>query len=230
MPIGGSICHVVIAIISLKIRVGARMTSTGAAYRKTKFDCRSNWPTWCRRPIGIRPSRFIQYPNQLFQNNCMNEITNQKTGDTTLSGPMFEPAKTEFWHSNLGKSGAHYNLFSGAAETGVAALRQMFPDGEADDLNFCLFSTSGVHGMYTTIEEIEQEMDAHAAWCQAKLDGKAAGEEPYVSEITFLVVHPRLVCLRWGNAKIYCRADIEFLKKLRASSWAAVQTRGKNGT
>lgn len=39
-----------------------------------------------------------------------------------------------------------------------AALRGMFPDAKADDMNFVLFSTSGVHGTYNTIEEAEKHL------------------------------------------------------------------------
>lgn len=88
---------------------------------------------------------------------------------------------------------------------GMAALRQMFPDGKADDLNFCLFSTSGVHGTYCTIEDAE------------------AGE---VRDVTFVVVQPRIVGIRYGNCEPRTPEDFAFLKALRASSREAVATIG----
>lgn len=87
----------------------------------------------------------------------------------------------------------------------MAALREMFPEGKADDLNFCLFSTSGVHGTYCTIEDAE------------------AGE---VSDVTFVVVQPRIVGIRYGNCEPRTPEDFAFLKTLRESSRQAVATIG----
>lgn len=87
---------------------------------------------------------------------------------------------------------------------GMAALRQLFPEGKADDLNFVLFSTSGVHGTYCTIEAAEAE----------GLD------------VTFLVVQPQFVGLRYGNCEPKTPEDFAFLKRLRASSHEAVQSIG----
>ncbi len=85
---------------------------------------------------------------------------------------------------NLDKSsngGAHYSVFRLASPyDGMAALRELFQEAKADDLNFCIFSTSGVHGHYCTIEQCE------------------AGE---VNDVTFLVVHPLMVTLRYGNVE-----------------------------
>ena len=129
---------------------------------------------------------------------------------TVLGGPMFEPWETPLWKSIHKKEGAHYNTFSVTPYNGMAGLRQMFPEGEANDLNFVLFSTSGVHGTYGTIEEAEEE--------------RKRGESP---DVTFLVVHPRIVCLRYGNCEPQTDEDFAFLKKLRESSWKAVQGIGR---
>lgn len=117
-----------------------------------------------------------------------------------LSGPMFESSAGSVFH----KEGAHYNIFAVKEEEAMDLLRRFFPKGEANDLNFVLFSTSGVHGSYTTIEEARR--------------GKCA--------VTFVIVQPRLVCMRYGNVAPKTDDDWAFLKKLRASSWAAVQTIG----
>lgn len=87
----------------------------------------------------------------------------------------------------------------------MAALRQMFPEGKADDLNFVLFSTSGVHGSYCTIEDAEAEPDLG---------------------VTFLIVQPRIVGLRYGNCEPRTPEDFAFLKALRASSREAIATIG----
>lgn len=126
----------------------------------------------------------------------------------TLSGPMFEPSETDLWRSSFRKEGAHYNIFSvnGPESNAMHGLRQMFPEGEANELNFVLFSTSGVHGTYTTIEEAETE------------------EYP---SVTFLIVHPRIVGMRYGNCEPQTPEDWAFLKKLRETSWAVVQKIGR---
>lgn len=131
----------------------------------------------------------------------------------SLSGPMFEPAINGVFESIHKKRGAHYNIYAVRDESGMAALRQIFPKGEADDLNFALFSTSGIHGMYNTIEEAEEHL-------------KKPSDETSGS-VTFLIVHPRIVCLRYGNCDPQNGDDIAFLKKLRASSWKAVKEIGK---
>jgi hypothetical protein len=100
---------------------------------------------------------------------------------------------------------AHYSIMALAnPNTGMAALRAMFPEGEANDLNFVLFSTSGVHGTYCLIEEVEEHFD------------RQDDEGP--KDVTFVIVHPRLVALRYGVCEPETPDDIAFLKKLRASS------------
>ncbi len=94
----------------------------------------------------------------------------------------------------------------------MAALREMFPEGKADDLNFVLFSTSGVHGTYCLIEAVEQRMTG--------LDPEGP------SDVTFVVVHPRLVAMRYGVCKPANQDDIDFLKRLRASSHEVVASIG----
>ena len=121
-----------------------------------------------------------------------------------LSGPMFEPSVTNFWKSIHDKDGAHYNTFS--TRNGIDALRDFFPDGKADEMNFVLFSTSGVHGTSTKIEEAEKDIEL---------------------DVTFLVVQPRIVCLRYGVCEPKTPEDFDFLKKLRESSWKVIQEIGK---
>jgi len=115
---------------------------------------------------------------------------------------MAEPSKSRHWESHHAKHGAHYNNYACRDEDGMAALRALFPTGEADTYSFVLFSTSGVHGTYCTIEALE------------------SGEEG-VTRVTFLVVHHRICCLRNGNCIPETMEDFEFLKQLRESSWKA---------
>lgn len=95
---------------------------------------------------------------------------------------------------------------------GMQALREMFPDAEANELNAVLFSTSGIHGTYCTIEEVEEDMQ------RTVRDGQRG--------VTFLVIQPRIVCLRYGSCEPQTADDIAFLKMLRASSAKALSTIG----
>ena len=95
---------------------------------------------------------------------------------------------------------------------GMEALRSMFLSGTADAMNFVLFSTGGVHGTYGTIEDAEMFLFGQGA------DGN--------NEVTFLVVHPRIVSLRYGVCRPVSRADIDWLKNLRASSFIAAASIG----
>ncbi len=139
---------------------------------------------------------------------------------------MFEPAQHGHWISIHGKSGGHYNTFAlGKSmrenadeverENGMKALREFFPNAKAGEYNACLFSTSGVHGMYTTIEEVENDMDKPDDWEGEDGCGKS-------DSVTFLIIQPRIVCLRYGNCYPKTKDDIQFLKKLRASSRRAL--------
>ncbi len=109
--------------------------------------------------------------------------------------------------------GGHYSIPVPVLEgCGMEALRTMFPEGEADRLNFVLFSTSGVHGSYTTIEEHEAE--------------------PLYDQdntVTFVIVQPRLVAMRYGGVCPKSKEDYAFLKKLRQSSWDVVAKIGLKG-
>jgi hypothetical protein len=131
---------------------------------------------------------------------------------TQFSGPMFESSR----NSVFNREGAHYNVYAVPTEEAMDLLRTIFPDATGNSLNLCLFSTSGVHGMYTTIEEARAEMGL--------LDEDG---DPVTPTVTFLVVHPRLVCLRYGNVQPKTDEDWEFLIRLRATSWEASQKIGK---
>jgi len=105
---------------------------------------------------------------------------------------------------------SHYSIHNIKKEEGMSFLKEVFPSGEADDLNFVLFSTSGVHGFYTTIEQAEKEID----------------ENKDVSMVTFLLIKPRMVSVIYGNVIPKTMEDIVFLKKLRETSSKAMQTIG----
>jgi hypothetical protein len=121
-----------------------------------------------------------------------------------LVRPEDEP---EYWQPLIQKESVYYNLMriADGGDSSMDALRAMFPDGKANHMNFVLFSTSGVHGTYQTIEEEEKE--------------------PGVG-VTFVIVHPRLVALRYGNVYPKTPEDFAFLKTLRESSWKVAREIG----
>ncbi len=81
----------------------------------------------------------------------------------------------------------------------MVVLRSVFPTGQADEMNLCLFSTSGTHGSSTTIEDLE-----------------GAG-----GELTVMILKPRLCRVDYGIALV-TPVDIPFLKSLRDSSRVAM--------
>lgn len=108
----------------------------------------------------------------------------------------------------------HYSIFhTGRYEATLDDLREIFPDGIADDMNVCLFSTSGVHGSYATIEDVEKHL----------LD---PDNEELPDWLTFLIIHPRTVTLRYGNVQPKTQEDINYLKLLRKTSHEALSKIG----
>mgnify|MGYP003608712620 CR=1 FL=1 len=116
--------------------------------------------------------------------------------------------------------GSHTAVIKGADthEGGMQLLRTMFIDAKVDSDNFVLFSTSGVHGHYGTIEEIEKD------W--GKPD--SAFDEPADRStfVTYLIIRPRILTFQYGNAAPASLEDIEFLKTLRANSHSIISTIG----
>jgi hypothetical protein len=140
-----------------------------------------------------------------------------------VSGPMFQPSRDEFRESCSGNDGGHYNVFRMRSEAlGLRFLRRLFPRGEADDLDFVLFSTSGVHGSYATLEEVLCGVTKYPFGFGPDDEWP---EDYHGDTITFLLVEPRIVSMTYGNAKIQPE-DGPFLFKLRESSWAAVRRIG----
>lgn len=104
----------------------------------------------------------------------------------------------------------HYSVIH--EKDGMEALRRIFPTCQPDSMNFALFSTSGVHGSYQTIEDSEEHI--------------ASPSDETFADLTFLIVHPRLVVLRYGNCEPKSAEDIAWLKLLRKRSWAAARKIG----
>lgn len=121
------------------------------------------------------------------------------------------------------KEGGHYNIFAAQNEMEWAMLTNIFEplNWQADKMNFILFSTSGVHGTYTTIEDIEKSAEKYGWNVKDNFDA-----DDYCSPyLTFLIVHPRIVNMRFGEIKVR-PFMLEKLKKLRKSSIEVVQKIG----
>ena len=132
-----------------------------------------------------------------------------------------------FWHE---REGAHYNIWS-ISKGGVDGLRKMFPEGKANEMNFVLFSTSGVHGMYTTIEEIEhglREYGPNPKFLEDESE-ESTPDDWHGTTLTTTVYHPRIIGVGYGNIEVTLQ-DIPFLKKLRESSWTAISQIGRGET
>jgi len=85
----------------------------------------------------------------------------------------------------------------------------MLPDG-ADDLNWCFFGTSGVHGDNRGIDLLFSHDDADSR------------ENPDVDYLTILVVQPRTVCLFYGKVAVR-KTDLPWLRELAAETKAGVE-------
>lgn len=94
----------------------------------------------------------------------------------------------------------------------MADIREVFPTpDDVSGLNFMLFSTSGVHGHYLTIEEVESELAGNVD----------PDDGPYTPTLTVMILQPRVVRFGYGNIEVEA-SDIEYLKALRQKSWDAV--------
>jgi hypothetical protein len=114
----------------------------------------------------------------------------------------------KFWKEISGAGKRDYCIWELLDPTqGLTVLKALFPAAEADGMNFVMFSTSGVHGSYQTIEQ----------------EQKAPG-----TGVTFMVIQPRLVLTRYGVVYPKSEEDFAFLKKLRATSWEAMTEVGSD--
>lgn len=95
---------------------------------------------------------------------------------------------------------------------GMDALRAMFPTGgDAPNADtFVLFSTSGIHGSYATIEDVQEDF---------RRTGK-----PH--RLTFLIVKPRILVLQYGNCLPSSPGDFVFLDTLRSRGRSVVMSIG----
>ena len=140
----------------------------------------------------------------------------------TLSGPLLEKS-CDLMENIHKEQGAHYSIWSVRKGKEMETLKLFFPDGEADEMNFILFSTSGIHGSYALIEDIKNSLNKYGDKNSEELYSLEDYQSPY---LTGLIVQPRLVCMRYfGEMKVNLE-DIPYLKKLRDSSFKAISKIG----
>lgn len=172
------------------VRTRDSRVSTGNGVREFKADAPEVVEAWKAYLVGL--------------NTVAKSLQAMKQSAPTM--PTMPATETQLWDWTK-SNGGHYSKPVPVLEgMGMEALRTMFPDGEADALRFVLFSTSGVHGSYVTIE-----------------DSEATG----LNEVTFVIVQPRVVAMRYGNVVPKSPEDYAYLKKLRQTSWDAVSKIGK---
>lgn len=91
---------------------------------------------------------------------------------------------------------SHYEI---AKLDGMEALKECFPDGEADMYNWCFLGQSGVHGSYTKLDDLNEDY----------LD-----EDGDPQQITVVVFRPRTVVALYGQVEVKSKEDEQFLRKL----------------
>ena len=99
-------------------------------------------------------------------------------------------------------------------------LKSIFPNDRADRFNWLLCSTSGIHGDYTNLNEIE---DPNIGYEEDKdyFDGTLEEwiEEEHSKHITILVIQPRRCHLFYaGELEIRGPEDITWLRNMVDSS------------
>lgn len=142
-----------------------------------------------------------------------------------MSRDTYPAIKCTFCQSE--REGAHYNIWV-ISKGGVEGLRKLFKDARADEMNFVLLSTSGVHGTYTTIEQIEESLMKYGPDPEFLKDENEdrIPDDWHGTRLTVTVYHPRIIGVGYGNVEVTLD-DIAFLKELRQSSWDAVQKIGR---
>jgi len=99
----------------------------------------------------------------------------------------------------------HYHVFDGL-ET-IDDLKKIFPQGKADSLNWVFLSTSGIHGSYVSLDDLEKDPDF-----------KEDIDEEGNANITVLVVHPRMCCIKFGQMRFNLKKDSAYLRGLVKST------------
>lgn len=109
---------------------------------------------------------------------------------------------------------SHYTI---GTISSMADVRDIWGDDpRPTELNYMLGSTSGVHGSYATLDEIETCFNRT---CACDPDDNFHDE---TMGFTVLMIHPRLVKLRYGHIEI-TRADIPYLRTIITRSMEEIK-------
>lgn len=140
---------------------------------------------------------------------------------------------TDLWnkhYSNSTDDSIYYSVLKTDSES-MHAIKLVFPDVESvNKLNFILFSTSGLNGDYGTLEEAEAVLKLRE---RRLLGDKTLTEDEIetadgINTVTYVIIHPRIICIRTANVRINSFDDLEYLYRLRKRSWEVIQEIGKN--
>lgn len=88
-------------------------------------------------------------------------------------------------------------------------VREIFPTGMADNLNWIFCSTAGRHGSHKTLDQVEAIIRGQDPITRPLDNGKYT--------VTVLIIHPRLCIIKYGEIQVNL-TDIKFLRDLVASS------------
>lgn len=112
--------------------------------------------------------------------------------------------------ANMNEWGSHYTVNSVPGD-GMEFLRNFQPN----DINYVFLSTSGVHGTYCNLDQIELLFVPGKEEEARKALGIYPGEElPKEREITFCALLPRMVTTFYGNATVRSMEDVKYLRRL----------------
>lgn len=119
--------------------------------------------------------------------------------------------------------------YSLSNEQAWESIRGIFKKEEDfNRMNFVMFSTSGVHGTYGTLEDAQRRIDGKpCAGCSAQSRCFTNEcQEDRNMDITFIIMQPRLVRTLFGNLTVQTQEEVDFLKWCRENSWKAMLTIG----
>lgn len=116
---------------------------------------------------------------------------------------------------NLHGEGGHYSLVELESYEEIDGLK-------ADELNWIFTGTSGVHGTYETAADYLNE--ENYKWIDEQTVKDLKYGEEYQPSITVLVVHPRLVCTRYGHIEV-TRKQIESLREQEIATLKAINSK-----
>lgn len=112
--------------------------------------------------------------------------------------------------------GGHYSLVEIESYEEIGGL-------VADELNWIFTGTSGVHGTYASASDLLDPKQY--TWISDQTVRDEEGEE-YKPGLTVLVIHPRLVCTRYGHIEV-TKQNVEWLREQEINTLKAIQNKLK---